>query len=361
MGTYRKTLNQIIDGIEPLDAGWFEKARQRTGRLVMPNRALGRLHDIAERLCAIRQTTIPELAPTAVVVMAGDHGVASDGVSAFPQEVTGEMIKTFINGGAGINVMARHVGAEIRVVDMGVIPEIDPQQLDAADRLLIRKIAKGTANLSRGPAMTRMDAETAVLTGFGVAADLFDKGIQLLGTGDMGIGNTTASSAIGAVVTGCSLKEMVGRGTGVDDQGLQRKLAVIQRAIEINRPDPTDGLDTLSKIGGFEIGGIAGCILAGAYYKRPVIIDGFISTAGALIANILSPLSTAYLFSGHCSEEPGHRHMLKYLELTPILDLGMRLGEGTGSALAMGIMEAAIKIFREMQTFEEAGVTDKEN
>jgi nicotinate-nucleotide--dimethylbenzimidazole phosphoribosyltransferase len=292
--------------------------------------------------------------------MAGDHGVVSDGVSAYPQEVTGEMIKTFINGGAGINVMARHVEAEIRVVDMGVIPEIDPQQLDAGDRLIVHKIAKGTANLSRGPAMTRVDAETAILTGFEVAADLFDKGIQLLGTGDMGIGNTTSSAAIGAVVTGCNLKEMVGRGTGLDDEGLQRKVEVIQRGIAINRPDPTDGLDILAKIGGFEIGGIAGCILAGAFYKRPVVIDGFISTAGALIAGVLSPQSTAYLFAGHCSEEPGHRYMLEHLELTPILDLGMRLGEGTGGALAMGIMEAAIKIFTEMQTFEEAGVTDKE-
>ncbi len=214
MDIFRKTLNQIIDGIEHLDAGWHEKARQRTGRLVMPSRALGRLHDISERLCAIRQTTHPAITPKAVVVMAGDHGVVSDGVSAYPQEVTGEMIKTFINGGAGINVMARHVAAEIRVVDMGVIPEIDPQQLDAGDRLIVHKIAKGTANLSRGPAMTRVDAETAILTGFEVAADLFDKGIQLLGTGDMGIGNTTSSAAIGAVVTGCNLKEMVGRGTG---------------------------------------------------------------------------------------------------------------------------------------------------
>ena len=360
MDTFRMTLNQIIDGIEPLAADQLAEARQRTGRLVMPPRALGRLHDLSERLCAIQQTTEPAVTPRIVVVMAGDHGVVAEGVSAYPQEVTGEMIKTFINGGAGINVIARHVGVDIRVVDMGVIPELDPVQPESGDRLLIRKIANGTANLSRGPAMTRMAAEAAVLSGFEVAADLFEGGIQLLGTGDMGIGNTTPSAAIGAVVTGCQLDEMVGRGTGVDDQGLQRKKTVIQRAIDVNRPDPTDGLDILAKIGGFEIGGIAGCILAGAYYKRPIVIDGFISTAGALIAHILSPLSTAYLFAGHCSEEPGHRHMLEYLKLIPILDLGMRLGEGTGGVLAMGIMEAAIKIFREMQTFEEAGVTDKE-
>lgn len=360
MTNSRMTLDQILAGIHPVDTAWFDKARQRTGRLVMPPRALGRLHDISERMCAIQQTTHPVIAPRAVVVMAGDHGVASEGVSAYPQEVTGEMIKTFINGGAGINVMARHVDAEIRVVDMGVIAELDPIKQEADGRLLIRKLAKGTADISRGPAMTRADAEKAVSTGFEVAADLFEKGIQLLGTGDMGIGNTTPSAAIGAVITGCHLERMVGRGTGIDDKGLQHKLSVIQKSIDVNRPDPVDGLDVLSKIGGFEIGGIAGLILAGGYYRRPVVIDGFISTAGALVAGLLAPVSTEYLFAGHCSEEPGHRIMLDHLKLPPILDLDMRLGEGTGGALAMGIMEAAIRIFTEMQTFEEAGVTDKD-
>ena len=360
MTNTRMTLDQVLSGIHPVGAAWFDKARQRTARLVMPYRALGRLHDISERLCAIQQTTRPVTAPRAVVVMAGDHGVASKGVSAYPQEVTGEMIKTFINGGAGINVMARHVAAGIRVVDMGVITDLDPIKRDASGRLIIRKMAKGTFDISHGPAMTRDDAEQAVLTGFEVAADLFDDGIQLLGTGDMGIGNTTPSSAIGTVVTGCQLETMVGRGTGVDDKGLLHKRAVIQKSIDVNRPDPVDGLDVLSKIGGFEIGGIAGLILAGGYYRRPVVIDGFISTAGALVASLLAPVSIEYLFAGHCSEEPGHRIMLEHLRLPPILDLGMRLGEGTGGALAMGIMEAAVRIFTEMQTFEEAGVTGKD-
>jgi nicotinate-nucleotide--dimethylbenzimidazole phosphoribosyltransferase len=360
LSDFQMTLAQIIGSIKDLDTVWLEKARERTGRLVMPPRALGRLHDISERLCAIQQSTKPMITPKAIVVMAGDHGVATEGVSAYPQEVTGEMIKTFINGGAGINVIARHVGADIQVVDMGVVAALDPEQLQAGDRLLIRKIAKGTSSIANGPAMSRDDAETAIMTGFQVATHLFDSGTQLLGTGDMGIGNTTPSAAIGKVVTGCTLDEMVGRGTGVDDLGLKRKKTIIKNAIEINQPDPTDGIDILAKIGGFEIGGITGCILAGAYYQRPVVIDGFISTAGALIAGVLAPLSMAYVFAGHRSEEPGHRCMLEYLKLSPILDLGMRLGEGTGGALAMNIMEGAIKIFKEMHTFEEAGVTDKE-
>jgi len=244
---------------------------------------------------------------------------------------------------------------------MGVIPEQDPMQPEASDRLLIRKIANGTANLSRGSAMTRMAAVAAVLSSLEVAADLFEGGMQLLGTGNMGIGNTTPSAAIEAVVTGCQLDETVGRRNRDGRSGAAAKKKVIRHAIDVNRPDPADGLDILSKIGGFEFGGIAGCILAGAYYKRPIAIYGFISTAGTLIAHILSPLSTAYLFAGHCSEEPGHRHMLEDLKPLPILDLGLRFGEGTGGALAMGIMEAAIRIFREMQTFEEAGEQTKKN
>ena len=203
-------------------------------------------------------------------------------------------------------------------------------------------------------------AETAILTGFQLGSELFDKGVEVLGTGDMGIGNTTPSAAIGSVITGANLETMVGRGTGVDDEGLLKKREIIRRGIELNQPDRKDGLDVLSKVGGFEIGGIAGSILAGAYHRRPVMIDGLISTAGALIAHALCPASATYLFAGHCSQEPGHKIMLSYLGLNPILDLGMRLGEGTGGALAMGIMEGAVRIFLDMLTFEEADVSDKE-
>ena len=354
------SLNKIVQGIEPVDEKWIEKARERTAQLVMPPRALGRLHEISEQLCGIQKTLEPLIERKAFLVMAGDHGVVEEGVSAYPQEVTGEMIKTFLNNGAGINILAAQVNADVFVVDMGIVPDLDPATLKGGDRLFIQKVAKGTANLSQEPAMTREEAEKSILTGFQLASGLFNNGIQILGTGDMGIGNTTPSAAIGAVITGKTVEEMVGRGTGVDDEGLFRKQEAVRKGIEVNQPSREDGLDVLSKLGGFEIGGIAGCVLAGAYYKRPVVIDGFISTAGALIAHALCPVVVDYLFAGHCSEESGHRAMLKYLGLEPILDLGMRLGEGTGAALAMCIIEGAARIFTDMLTFEQAGVTGKE-
>jgi nicotinate-nucleotide--dimethylbenzimidazole phosphoribosyltransferase len=353
------SLQQIIDGIHPIDQGIIKKARERTARLVMPPRALGRLHDISERLCGIQGTLKPSVRQKAVLVMAGDHGIVEEATSAYPQEVTGAMIGTFLVGGAGINAIARQVGAEVWVADMGVIPEIDAAGLKNGDRLLVRKVGRGTRNFARGPAMSLEDARKAVLTGFELASSLIRRGVDLLGTGDMGIGNTTPSTAIGALITGKSIAEMVGLGTGIDDAGLSRKREAIRRGIDLNRPDPHDGLDVLAKVGGFEIGGIAGMVLAGAYHRKPIIIDGFISTAGALIAHSLCPIAGEYMFAGHCSEEPGHRHMLGHLKLAPILNLGMRLGEGTGGALAMGVVEAAIRVMTEVMTFEEAGVPDK--
>lgn len=353
-------LEEILKGIGPLDGEWIEKAKERTAQLVMPTRALGRLHEISERLCGIQKTLKPSMNRKAILVMAGDHGVVDEGVSAYPQEVTGAMVQTFLRGGAGINAISRHVDAEVLVVDMGIITELDPGSLHGGNRLLIRKLARGTSNLAKGPAMTRKVAEEAIITGFQLATDLFQKGVEILGTGDMGIGNTTPSAAIGAVITGTGLDKMVGRGTGVDDEGLKKKKKAIQRGIEINQPNSKDGLDVLSKVGGFEIGGIAGCVLAGAYHSRPVVIDGLISTAGALMAHALCPIVTDYIFAGHCSEEPGHKSMLEHLGLEPILDLGMRLGEGTGGALSMSIMEAAVRVFNNVLTFEEAGVADKD-
>ncbi|MCK5783995.1 MAG: nicotinate-nucleotide--dimethylbenzimidazole phosphoribosyltransferase, partial [Desulfobacterales bacterium] len=317
-------------------------------------------HDISERLCGIAQSLAPSVSRKAVLVMAGDHGVVQEGVSAYPQDVTGAMVQTFIGGGAGISAIARQVEAVVRVVDMGIIPDIDPDSLEGGDKLIVRKLANGTANFARGPAMSRQDTEKAVITGFEIASGLFGQGIEMLGTGDMGIGNTTPSAAIGSVITGISLDIMVGRGAGVDDEGLAKKRDIIRRAIELNQPDHNDGLDVLAKVGGFEIGGIAGSILAGAYHRRPVVVDGFISTAGALIAYALCPHITDYCFSGHCSAEQGHRSMLEYLKMEPILDLGMRLGEGTGGALAMGIIEGAVRMFKDVLTFDEAGVSDKE-
>lgn len=352
-------LEEVIETIKPVEQEWIQKAQERTAQLVMPTRALGRLHEISEQLCAIQETLEPSINHKAILVMAGDHGVIEEGVSAYPQEVTPAMVQTFLAGGAGINAISRQVGADVWVVDMGVIADVDTTGLKGADRLVVRKIASGTANFTKGPAMSRQDAEASVVTGFQQAASLFGQGTDILGTGDMGIGNTTPSAAIGAVLTGATLEEMVGRGTGVDDAGVARKRDVVRRGIEFNTPEPEDGLDVLAKVGGFEIGGIAGAILAAAFHRRAVVVDGFISTAGALIAHALCPTVKDFLFAGHCSEEPGHRIMLGHLRLKPILDLGMRLGEGTGAALAMSVMDAAVRMFKEVLTFEEAGVANK--
>jgi nicotinate-nucleotide--dimethylbenzimidazole phosphoribosyltransferase len=353
-------IDVILRGIEPIDQGWIEKARERTAQLVMPTRALGRLHDISEQLCGIQQTLTPSIDRKAILIMAGDHGIVDEGVSAYPQEVSGAMVQTFLAGGAGINAISKHVDADVWVVDMGIIPQLEIAGMAGADRLIPNKISNGTANFAQGPAMTLEMAEQSIAAGFQHASKLLRNGVEIIGTGDMGIGNTTPSAAIGAVVTGADLDEMVGRGTGIDDNGLSRKKDAIRRGIAINQPDAADGLDVLAKVGGFEIGGIAGTILAAAYHNNPVVVDGFISTAGALIAHTLCPTVGNYIFSGHCSEEPGHRAMLKHLNLEPILDLGMRLGEGTGGALAMSVMEGAVRVFKEVFTFAEAGVADKE-
>lgn len=352
-------LSEIISHIQPADQEWVEKAKYRTSQLAIPPRALGRLHDIAEKLCGIWRSLVPEVTKRAVLVMAGDHGVVAEGVSAFPQEVTGEMVKNFLRGGAGINVLALMVGCDVIVVDMGIIPDLDKAGLNENSRFRLCKVGRGTDNFVQGQAMSRKQAEEAILHGFNLASELFDRGVHIIGTGDMGIGNTTPSAAIGAVLTGKSVEMMVGRGTGIDDEALRNKRRVVQRALAVNKPDPADGLDVLAKVGGFEIGGITGCILAGAYHRRPVVIDGFISTAGALIAHALCPPVVDYLFAGHCSEEAGHRFMLEHLGLEPILDLGMRLGEGTGGVLAMAVIEAATRVLKEVLTFEEAGVTNK--
>ncbi len=348
-------LKDIIAKIEPIDAAMLKLAAEHTAELCMPPRALGRVHDIAERLCGILRTPAPSVRQKGFVVMAGDHGVVAQGVSAFPQAVTVEMVKNFVRDGAGINALARQLAARVVVVDMGIAGEV-PDSVEGPNRLVKRRIGPGTGDFTQGPAMSRGQAEEAVLAGFEVAAGLFAEGVELLGTGDMGIGNTTPSSAIGAVIIGRSVEIMTGHGTGISEASLQRKCEVIKTGIAVNSPDRSDGLDVLSKVGGFEIGGIAGLILSAAYHRKPVVIDGLISTAGALVAHALCPTVSQYAFAGHCSAEPGHRHMLDYLGLEPIITLGMRLGEGTGAALAMHIIEAACRVHNEVLTFTQAGV-----
>jgi nicotinate-nucleotide--dimethylbenzimidazole phosphoribosyltransferase len=290
-----------------------------------------------------------------VVVMAGDHGVTAEGVSAYPSEVTGQMVRGFAAGVAGINVLGRHAGIEVRVVDMGC--RADLSDLVAAGALIDAKVGQGTANMRKGPAMTREQALRCIERGAAIARSLAAEGVRMLGAGDMGIGNTTPSTAIAALATGLAVTELTGRGTGIDDARLAHKIQVIVESIAANRPDPNDPIDILSKVGGFEIGGIAGLVLGAAESRIPIVIDGVISTAGAMIAWLIEPRLTGYIFAAHRSVEQAQAAMLARMGLDPILDLGMRLGEGTGCALAMPIIEAGAKVIKEMATFAEAGVS----
>ena len=347
-------LDAVVEGIEPASADWRRQARDYLSNLAIPLWSLGQLLDLAEQLAAIKRTLKPSVSNKVVVTMAGDHGVVSEGVSAFPQDVTRQMVYNFVAGGAGINAIAGAVGARVVVVDMGVAADLDG--LARQGKIISCKIGLGTGNMANGPAMTREQAVQALEAGIAVAGHLVRDGAELLGTGDMGIGNTTPSSAVLAALTGLSAREVTGRGTGIDDETLDRKIRVIERALDLNRPDPGDPVDVLAKVGGFEIGGIAGVILGAAYFKVPVVVDGFISTAGALLAKRLAPQTVDYMIAAHRSMEFAHRQMLQELGLRPLLDLDMRLGEGTGAALAMNIVEAAARVIGGMLTFEAAGV-----
>ena len=340
--------------IYPQDSEYRDKARARLEQLTMPHWALGDLMDLAIELAGMTRSLKPPVARKKVVVMAGDHGVTVEGVSKYPSEVTAQMIYNFVSGGAGINALARQAGADVVVVDMGTSADLD--DLATAGRIISKKIAAGTQNMAHGPAMTRTHAVMAVEAGIEVANMLAPE-TDIFATGDMGIGNTTPSTAIAAVLTGKPVAELAGRGTGLDDEQLERKIKVIERALEINKPDAADGLDVLARVGGFEIGGIAGLIIGAASHRKPVLVDGFISTAGALIAYRLEPFIRDYIICAHRSMEPGHAAMHERLHHKPLLDLNMRLGEGTGAALAMNLVEAARAILTEVATFEEAGVT----
>jgi nicotinate-nucleotide--dimethylbenzimidazole phosphoribosyltransferase len=344
-------LNAILDVIRPIDRTLLQQARERLDRMAIPRGSLGRLEECAQRVAGIRGTLTPSLGKKAIAVFAGDHGVVEEGVSVFASEVTPQMVYNFVRGGAGINVLARQVGAEVVVVDVGVAVDLQPQ-----DGLVIRKVAHGTRNMRKAPAMTGDEALRALFTGVEIAQDLASQQVTLIGTGDMGIGNTTASSAIAAVLTGHAVEEVTGRGTGVDDVMLRHKAVVISDAIALHQPDPANPLDVLAKVGGLEIAGIAGFIIGAVFNRIPVVIDGFISGAAALVAVSLNQDIREYLFAGHRSAEAGHRIILEWLGLKPLLDLSMRLGEGTGAALGMFVIESGIRALREVLTFEEAGV-----
>ncbi|MHB8171806.1 MAG: nicotinate-nucleotide--dimethylbenzimidazole phosphoribosyltransferase [Thermincolia bacterium] len=349
------TLQEVIAGIKPVNQEWRLKARKHLNNLAIPRGSLGEILNLAEQLAAIKESLKPQVKRKIVVTMAGDHGVVEEGVSAFPQEVTPQMVANFVAGGAAINVLAEVAGARVVVVDMGTATDLS--HLVEEGKILSYKVGYGTGNIALGPAMTREQAVQAVEAGISIVSDLVRDGVDLLATGDMGIGNTTPSSAILAVFSGRSVREVTGRGTGISDEALENKVMVIQRALDINGPNPKDSLDVLAKVGGFEIGGIAGLILGAAYYKLPVVVDGFISSAGALIAKGLAPDSVEYMIAAHQSLEYGHRFMLEELGIKPFLNLNLRLGEGTGAALAMNIVESAAQVIGKMLTFEDAGVT----
>ncbi len=343
-----------LPAIPLLDGAAAEAARARQASLTKPPGSLGRLEALAVQLAAITGQARPSVARKAVIVMAGDHGVTQAGVSAYPSDVTAQMVLNFLHGGAAINVLARQAGARVVVVDVGVAADLPDHP-----GLLRRKVARGTANMTLGPALTRAQAEAAVLVGLDTVAAEIDAGLDLLATGDMGIGNTTPSAAIVAALTGAPVAQVTGRGTGVDEAGLARKVAAIETALRVNQPDPADALDVLAKVGGLEIAGLAGVMIGAAARRVPVVIDGFISGAAALIAAGLAPAATGYMIAAHRSVEIGHRVLLDYLGLTPLFDLDLRLGEGTGAALAFHLVEAAARLHNEMATFAEAGVSDK--
>lgn len=347
-------LEKTIASISGQNIDIRNQAKERLDQLIMPHWALGKLMDLALDLAGMTETVKPEVKRKRIITMAGDHGITAAGVSQFPSDVTVGMIAGFLNGVAGINVLARQAGAEVSVVDMGVAGDLSAFPEGA---IIDRKVARGTNNFAEGPAMSRDQAIQALENGISVALELGDL-TDLFGTGDMGIGNTSPSSAIVATLCDLPVAEVTGRGTGLDDEQLQRKIAALEKGIAINKPDSSDPIDVLSKVGGYEIAGIAGLILGAASLKKPVIVDGFISTAGALLAGRIAPASRDYMIAAHRSVEIGQAAALDDLGKEALLDLNFRLGEGTGAAVAMNLVEGAVAILTEMATFSEAGVSE---
>ncbi|MEW6201936.1 MAG: nicotinate-nucleotide--dimethylbenzimidazole phosphoribosyltransferase [bacterium] len=345
---------ETVKRIEPVSDEWRQKAQDYIDNLVKPVGSLGRLEECAARIVAIQQTMKPSLEKKFVVLMAGDHGVVEEGVSLYPQAVTAKMVENFTGGGAAICVLARHAGAEVSVVDMGVAVDLQP-----AKGLLIKKINYGTRNFIRGAAMSGEEAGKAISTGIELADKIKEEGARTILTGDMGIGNTTASAAVAAAITGISPEELAGCGTGLNDDGVAVKAAVVTKGLRINDPDPSDAVDVLAKVGGYEIAGLCGVILGACMHRMVVVVDGFISTAALLSAWRMCPGVLNYIFPAHRSAEKGHGRILDFLNLRPLLDLEMRLGEGSGGAVALHILEAAVRMFNEMATFGEAGVEKK--
>ncbi len=341
--------------VSAVDTIWLERAAKHLDRLTKPPGSLGRLEEIAARLVAIRESEHPVCSKKAIFTLAADHGVVAEGVSAYPKVVTQQMVLNFLSGGAAISILARHYGIEVIIVDIGVDGEFGD-----LTGLVKRKIARGTKNMAREAAMTETEVTQAMRVGLDLAKDAQEQGVTLIGTGEMGIGNTTAASAITAVLTGRPAGDVTGRGTGVDDAGFRNKVRAIEQALSVNSPDPHEPMEVLRKVGGLEIAGLTGLILGAASRRIPVVIDGFISAAAAAVAFAMEPNVRDFMFAGHLSTEPGHSALLDFIGLNALLNLGMRLGEGTGAAVAMSIIEASAKVLNEMATFESAGVSESQ-
>ena len=347
-------IRDTLTSIKPVSSSRLKTAQDHLDSLTKPPGSLGLLEELAKKYAAIRNTDHPRINKKSVIVFAADHGVTQEGISAYPAEVTPQMVLNFLAGGAAVNVLAKQQDAEVWVVDIGVNHSFTPHP-----KLLDKKIALGTRNMAKEPAMTRTQAEQSIETGIQIAIQQADNGVDLLATGEMGIGNTTASSAIFSVLSGLPASRVTGRGTGINDETLSKKTTLIQHALDLHTPDAEDPIDLLTKIGGFEIGGIMGLLLGAASKNIPVVVDGLISSAGAALAIKLNPLVKDYIFPSHRSVEPGQQVFFDLIEFPPLLDLQMRLGEGTGAVLAFNLIEAAVKIYSEMATFQSAGISDR--
>jgi nicotinate-nucleotide--dimethylbenzimidazole phosphoribosyltransferase len=355
MPKFSQLIQDTITSIQPVSRDFHARAQLALDQLTKPVGSLGRLEELAAQYVAISQELPPLMPEPVVFTLAADHGVVREGVSAYPSSVTAQMVMNFLKGGAAINVLAQQVGAQVRVVDMGV--ETD---LGKHSGLLVHKIGYGTDNFANGPAMSQEQAMQSIEVGIRLARDAYADGLRILGIGDMGIGNTTTSSAIAAVMTEQSVDKVTGKGTGVDAERFARKVQIIEQGIKRNQPNAQNPVDVLAKVGGFEIGGLVGLILGGAACRIPVVLDGFITGAAMLLAQALAAHCQDYVIPSHCSAEPGHRFILEHLDLYPLLDLNLRLGEGTGACLAIGLLQASIACLRDMATFDSAGVDGAE-
>ncbi|MGI6778299.1 MAG: nicotinate-nucleotide--dimethylbenzimidazole phosphoribosyltransferase [Acetivibrionales bacterium] len=341
---------QVIESIPSLEQELMIKAQKRLDSLSKPLGSMGRLESMVKQIVGITKEMFPKVNKKEVVIMCADNGVVEEGISQSTKEITSIVTQNFMKGITGINVFSKHTGAEILVVDIGVDDDID------CPGILDRKIRKGTWNIARGPAMTRQEAVRAIEVGIDIVESLKKKGVNLIGTGEMGIGNTTTSSAIAAFLTGCRVEDMVGRGAGLSRSAFNRKIEVVKRAIDVNKPDADDPIDVLAKLGGFDIAGLVGCYIGAGAYRIPILIDGFISLTAALVAIKLNPKLKDYILPSHGSAEPGTKKVMDFLGYEPYLNLGMRVGEGTGAALAFHIVDAAIAAYTHMGTFGDAEI-----